>query len=143
LMLGGMRTRELADQAGVNTQTLRYDETRGLLAAPPRSAAGYRDYPRSAVAVLRFVKRAQELGFSLAEVEDLLALAEGGPDSCDTVQVLARTHVAELDRKVADSQRMRAALTELIATCKRPRADRSCPLLEAIERGAPLDEVPQ
>ena len=60
-----MRSTELAASAGVNPQTLRYYERRGLLAAPPRSAAGYRAYPAEAVRVVRFVKRAQELGFSL------------------------------------------------------------------------------
>jgi MerR family transcriptional regulator, mercuric resistance operon regulatory protein len=78
-----MRTHEVADRAGVNAQTLRYYERRGLLSAPPRSPSGYRDYPASAVRVLRFVKRAQELGFTLTDVAELLSLAEGGPRSCD------------------------------------------------------------
>ena len=69
-----MRTKEVADRARVNTQTLRYYERRGLLDAPPRTPAGYREYPSSAVRVLRFVKRAQELGFSLAEIDELLHL---------------------------------------------------------------------
>jgi MerR family mercuric resistance operon transcriptional regulator len=127
-----MRTHEIADRVGVNAQTLRHYERRGLLAEPPRSPSGYRDYPVSAVRVLRFVKRAQELGFTLAKVEELLSLADGGPRSCDQARTLARSHVAELDRKIADLQQMRASLGELVATCERPRADRSCPLLEAI-----------
>ncbi len=122
----------------MNAQTLRYYERRGLLAEPPRSPGGYRDYPVSAVGVLRFVKRSQELGFTLAEVEELLSLAEGGPDSCDRARALAAAHVAELDRKIADLQRMRASLGDLVATCERPRADRSCPLLEAIDSGDAL-----
>jgi DNA-binding transcriptional MerR regulator len=125
----------------VNPETLRYYERQGLLAEPPRSPSGYRDYPASAVGVLRFVKRAQELGFMLAEVEELLSLAEGGPDSCDRARTLAETHVADLNRKVADLQRMRASLTELVATCERPRADRSCPLLDAIHSSDPLAET--
>ena len=140
---GGMQTHEVAEQAGVNTQTLRYYERRGLLAEPPRSQAGYRDYPTSAVDVLRFVKRAQELGFSLAEVEELLALADGGPDSCETARALAESHMAELDRRIADLHRMRASLGALVATCEKPRADRSCPLLDAIESTEPLTEVPR
>ena len=135
-----MRTREVADRAGVNTQTLRYYERRGLLAEPPRSAAGYRDYPASVVAVLRFVKRAQELGFTLGEVEELLGLEDGGPESCDAVRQLAEAHMAELDRKIADLRRMRASLGDLVATCERPKPDRSCPLLAAIESDVPLVE---
>ena len=115
-----MQTHEVAEQAGVNAQTLRYYERRGLLAEPPRSQSGYRDYPTSAVDVLRFVKRAQELGFSLAE-----------------------SHMAELDRRIADLHRMRASLDVLVATCERPRVDRSCPLLDAIESREPLTEVPR
>jgi len=106
----------MADRAGVNPQTLRYYERRGLLAQPPRSPSGYRDYPVSAVGVLRFVRRSQELGFTLAEIEQLLTLASGGPDSCDRARTLAAVHVAELDRKIADLRRMRASLTELVAS---------------------------
>jgi MerR family transcriptional regulator, mercuric resistance operon regulatory protein len=138
-----MQTHEVAEQAGVNTQTLRYYERRGLLTEPPRSPAGYRDYPTSAVDVLRFVKRAQELGFSLAEVEELLALADGGPDGCDAARALAESHIAELDHRIADLHRMQASLGALVATCERPRADRSCPLLDAIEGTVPLTEVPR
>ena len=136
-----MRTSEIAERAGVNTQTLRYYERRGLLAEPPRSPAGYRDYPPSAVAVLRFVKRAQELGFTLAEVEELLVLAEGGPEACGPARSLAEVHIAELDLKIADLQRMRECLRALAATCQRPRADRSCPLLDGIASDIPLSEV--
>ena len=131
-MLVIMRTSEVADRAGVNTQTLRYYERRGLLPEPPRSPAGYRDYPGSAVEVLRFVKRSQELGFSLAEVEELLHLAAGGPDSCERARALAEAHAVDLERKMADLQRMHESLTELVATCEMPRTDRRCPLLEAI-----------
>ena len=64
-----MRTSEVADRAGVNMQTLRHCERRGLLNAPPRTPAGYRQYPSSAVSVLRFTECAQQLGFSLVEVQ--------------------------------------------------------------------------
>ena len=136
-----MRTHEVAARAGVNAQTLRYYERRGILPDPPRSPAGYRDYPASAVDVLRFVKRAQELGFTLAEVEDLLALAAGGPDSCDAARALAEVHLGELEAKIADLQRMRGSLTALVDTCHRPRPDRSCPLLSAIKADVPLMEL--
>ena len=141
-MLGGMRTSEVAGWAGVNTQTLRYYERRGLLPEPPRSRSGYRDYPVSAVGVLRFVKRAQELGFTLAEVEELLQLAGGGPDRCDRARALAEAHAASLEAKIADLRRMRASLGELVATCERPRADRCCPLLRAIESTTQLLTAP-
>ena len=99
-----MRTSEVADKAGVNTQTLRYYERRGLLDAPPRTPGGYREYPSSAVSLLRFVERAQQLGFSLGEIDELLSLADGGPDNCDSARALAETHLVELDRKIAPAR---------------------------------------
>ena len=72
-----MRSSELAERAGVNPETLRYYERRGLLQPPPRTPGGYRDFPPVAVELLRFIKRAQELGFTLEEVEELLHLDAG------------------------------------------------------------------
>jgi DNA-binding transcriptional MerR regulator len=97
-----VRTSELAARAAVNPQTLRYYERRGLLAEPVRSPGGYRAYPDGAVRRVRFIKRAQELGFTLAEVETLLDLAEGGPDSCDKVRALATEKITDLRRRIAD-----------------------------------------
>jgi Hg(II)-responsive transcriptional regulator len=128
-----MRTSELADRAGVNTETLRYYERRGLLAEPPRTSGGYRDYPVSAVELLRFVKRAQELGFTLDEVEELLHLDDGGPDSCDATRELAEHRRDDLAARIRDLQRMHDSLAELVETCHLPRADRRCALLEAIK----------
>ena len=125
----------------MNAQTLRYYERRGLLAEPPRSPAGYRDYPPAAVDMLRFVRRSQELGFTLAEVEESLSLAEGGPQSCDAARALAEAHIAELEHKIADLQRMRASLAALAETRRRPRARRNCPLLGAIGSEAPPTDV--
>ena len=136
-MLDVMRTSEVALRAGVNTQTLRYYERRGLLPQPPRSGSGYREYPAGTVSVLGFVKRAQGLGFTLAEIEELLDLAEGGPEACDQARALAQAHAAELDRKIAGLRQMRASLASLVATCDRPRAGRSCPLLQALEEPEP------
>ncbi|MGC4940013.1 MerR family transcriptional regulator [Kribbella sp. DT2] len=128
-----MRTSELAGQAGVNTETLRYYERRGLLSQPPRTPGGYRDYPPSTVELLRFIKRAQELGFTLDEVAELLHLDNGGPDACDAARALAEDRRADLEARIRDLQRIHDSLAELVATCDLPRADRSCALLEAID----------
>jgi MerR family mercuric resistance operon transcriptional regulator len=130
-----VRSGEVADLAGVNVQTLRYYERRGLVPEPPRAPSGYRAYPDSVVGTIRFVKRAQELGFTLAEVAELLQLAEGGPDECDTARQVAQTRVRDLERKISDLQRMRDSLVDLLATCHRPRVDRRCPLLRALHTG--------
>ncbi len=124
---------EVAQQAGVNAQTLRYYERRGLLPDPPRTVSGYRSYGPEVVRRVRFVKRAQELGFSLAEIDVLLHLAEGGPESCDAARELAEHKVAGLDAKIASLQAMRESLRTLIATCARPPAERACPLLDSLD----------
>jgi Hg(II)-responsive transcriptional regulator len=128
-----MRSSQVADQAGVNIQTLRYYERRGLLPEPERSSSGYRFYSTQAVRTVRFVKRAQQLGFSLEEIETLLDLAAGGPQSCDAATALATEKIAQLEQKIADLTAMRDSLGQLIATCRRSPSRRICPLLEAIE----------
>lgn len=129
----GMRTSELAGQVGVNPETLRYYERRGLLREPPRTAGGYRDYPAAAVTLLGFIKRAQQLGFTLDDVEELLHLDRGGPEGCDAARELAQDRRADLEARIADLRRMHNSLTELISTCGLPRTDRSCSLLAALE----------
>lgn len=127
-----MKTAELAAEAGVNVQTLRYYERRGLLAAPERLASGWRAYGPDAVRIVRFVKQAQGLGFSLDEVDSLLDLAAGGPDNCDAARSMAAEKIARLDAKIADLIGMRDSLQRLVETCARPRGRRDCPLLHAI-----------
>ena len=127
-----MRTGLVAEQAGVNPQTLRYYERRGLLPPPLRSASGYRAYDSASVETIRFIKRAQELGFTLDEVETLLHLAAGGPDSCDAVQELAHQKIDVLDGKIASLRAMRDSLRRLVATCELPRPERDCPLVDSL-----------
>jgi Hg(II)-responsive transcriptional regulator len=131
-----MRTGEVAAEAGVNVQTLRYYERRGLLPEPERQESGYRVYGPDAVRTVRFIKSAQALGFGLRDVHTLLRLAAGGPASCDIARDLARETMAELDRRIAELSAMRASLARLVATCEKPRGERECPLIESIERAA-------
>lgn len=123
----------MAAAAAVNAQTLRYYERRGLLPEPHRSASGYRAYPPDAVRRVRFIKRAQELGFTLDEVETLLHLADGGPDSCDGVRAMATVKVADLERRIADLEALRDGLARLVDTCEKPRAERECPILHELD----------
>lgn len=128
-----VRTSEVAALAHVNTQTLRYYERRGLLPEPARTRSGYRAYGPDAVGVVRFVKRAQQLGFTLDDIEDLLQLAEGGPASCDETWTMAQTRIADLQERITELTRMRDALARLAGTCDQPRAERDCPILHDIE----------
>jgi len=124
----------------VNAQTLRYYERRGLLAEPARSAAGYRAYPPDTVRRVRFIKRAQELGFTLTEVQTLLQLAQGDPEGCDAARDLAAEKIADIERRIADLENLRAGLTQLVATCERPRPDRDCPILLVLDSAAVHEE---
>lgn len=134
-----MWTTDVAKRAGVNPQTLRYYERRGILPAPERSPAGYRNYPEATVSVLRFIKRAQEMGFSLADVDKLLHLAGGRAGSCAKARAVTADRLADLDRRIADLQRMRRCLAELAATCRGPGAGQSCRVMvQAIENAATL-----
>ncbi|MGW4528787.1 MerR family DNA-binding protein [Amycolatopsis sp. NPDC004378] len=85
------------------------------------------------VVVLRFMKHAQELGFTLDEVAELLRPADGGPDGCEPARATAVERVAGPERRIADPERMRASSAELVATCDRSRPDRRCPLLHALQ----------
>jgi DNA-binding transcriptional MerR regulator len=131
-----MRSSEVASQAGVNIQTLRYYERRGILPEPKRSDAGYRSYDAQAVRTIRFVKCAQQLGFSLEQIDSLLELAAGGPRNCDSAKALAKEKISELDAKIVRLSAMSDSLGRLVATCDRTPNERECPILEAIEDDA-------
>lgn len=137
--MSGLRSSELAAAAGVNPQTLRYYERRGLLAEPDRTLGGHRRYPRRAVTVLRVVKAAQRLGFTLDEVADLLAVTRLGRSRGDAgLQARATLKLAEVDAELAElttvRDTLRAALAagcdDLLACSESPE----CPVPFAPER---------
>jgi Hg(II)-responsive transcriptional regulator len=132
-MAAGLRSGEVAARAGVNVETLRYYERRGLLREPPRRTSGYRAYPPDTVRLIRFIKRAQELGFSLHEVEELLTLRDSRRGSCSRVRAAAQEKMADIDSRLAQLRAMRSALETLVATCGEPASQRRCPLLESLE----------
>lgn len=109
-----MRTGEVAELAGVNIQTLRYYERRGLIAEPARSPGGHRIYPADTVTLLAVIKAAQKLGFTLDEVAELLDTGRRRHPTRD-LQQRAVGKLAEVDQKIAHLQAIRQALTELIA----------------------------
>jgi Hg(II)-responsive transcriptional regulator len=133
-----MKIGQVAGQAGVRIDTLRYYERRGLLREPERRESGYREYPEEAVRVVRFIKRAQNLGFTLDEIEELLKLRGANGKSRRQVRAVAEAKVKDIDEKVARLQSMRSALRSLIETCNCGRGKPTCPILEALD-DAPLD----
>jgi MerR family transcriptional regulator, mercuric resistance operon regulatory protein len=109
----GLRTGEVAEQAGVNIQTLRYYERRGLLTEPVRSIGGHRLYPPDTVALLGVIKAAQRLGFTLDEVAELLDTGRRRHPAPDLRQ-RAIDKIGEIDAKIADLAAIRGALTEVV-----------------------------
>lgn len=130
-----LRTGEVAAQAGVNVQTLRYYERRGLLEEPARRASGYREYSPDAVQLIRFIKRAQELGFTLTEVEDLLRLRGDQEKACSEVRTAAEAKIEDIEQKLRHLRAMKRALVVLVASCATEGSPRHCPILEALDDG--------
>jgi Hg(II)-responsive transcriptional regulator len=124
---------ELAKSAGVNRETVRYYERRRLLPRPSRSITGYRVFADDAVRRLSFIRHAQELGFSLNEIRDLLALRIKSVDTCDRVRERAEVKVADIEKKIRSLQHMKEALSELVAACSRRGKTRECPILDNLE----------
>ena len=131
-----MRIGELAAKALVGIPTLRYYERRGLLGKPQRSAAGYRAYSEEAVRVVRFIKRAQQLGFTLNEIHDLLRLRNDRQASCAEVRASASAKIADIETKVVHLQAIKRALARLVNSSNVRGSTRDCPILEAIEKTA-------
>lgn len=139
--LEGRTIGELAKAAGVHVETVRYYERRGLL-AQPRSAGGRRRYDEQALRTLRFVKRAQELGFSLEQIRGLLALrTSASPRTCARVSAQAREKLAEVEAKIRDLSAIRAVLQKLTGACPADGPAASCPILDVLDTpDAPTDE---
>src|SRR5712692_4433613 len=127
-----MRIGEVAVTAGCNIQTLRYYERRGLLPAPARSASGYREYPSVTVPLIRFIKRAQDLGFTLGEVEELLKLRGAKGKERRKVRSLAEAKMRDIEGKVTRLQAINRALAGLVGSCGSSQAGSGCPILNAL-----------
>ena len=119
----------LAEAAGVHLETIRYYQRRGLLAEPKRPAGGIRRYGADAVARLGFIRRSQEVGFTLEEVKALLKLGE--TPSCRGARTLAAKKLELVELRLRDLERMRGALAELIGQCDAGR-ERNCPIIESL-----------
>ena len=124
----------LAQAAGVNVETIRYYQRRGLLDEPAKPLGGQRRYASVAATRVRFIKRAQQLGFTLEEVEGLLLLEDG--QSCRETRLLAERKLALIKSRIADLTRMRRLLKGLIAECAEGGRPRSCPIIATLSATA-------
>lgn len=126
-----------AKQAGLSIDTLRYYEREGLLPSPRRTASGYRLYDEAAIARLRFINRAKTLGFTLAEIRELLQLNDGGGER-KSVQLIARARAEEIAQKIEELRRVHAMLEHLVSECDGHGKLAGCPIIEALLE----DDVP-
>jgi Hg(II)-responsive transcriptional regulator len=132
---------QVARRAGVGVETVRFYEREGLLEEPPRRASGYRQYSEQVVTRLRFIKRAQQLGFSLKEITELLQLRVDAQTSCEEVKGRTEAKLAEVERKLVVLQRMRQALLQVHSLCTGQGPTGRCPMLEALDQQEPLDQA--
>lgn len=123
----------LAQLGRVNLETIRYYERRGLLAKPPRTEAGYRQFSPDAAQRLRFIKRAQELGFTLDEVGELLDLRHDPKQNRDDVRARATEKIADIERKMEILAAMKSVLVGLTGRCEQCGTD-DCPILASLEQ---------
>lgn len=127
---------ELGRRTDTRVETIRYYEREGLIAAPDRTAGNYRRYGPAHLARLSFIRRSRDLGFTLDQVRDLLALADDPDRPCREVDAIATGHVAAIDRKIADLQALRDELVRLLADCGRSTIG-ECRIVDALApRGA-------
>ena len=123
-----------ARKAGVGVETIRFYERRGLIEQPPRpSGNGFRVYPEQSIQRIRFIRQAQDLGFSLKEIEVLLSLRADPTTDCADVRERAQTKLEEVNNKIARLAAIQSALKSLIDACPGQGAVRSCSILEALE----------
>ena len=120
----------LADEAGVNVETIRYYQRRGLMAEPDKPMSGHRRYAGDAIKRVRFIKRAQVLGFTLDEVGSLLELDEAR--ACADTRELAAHKLQLIEEKLADLKAMRKALTALLRQCDAGATKGNCPIIRAL-----------
>jgi MerR family mercuric resistance operon transcriptional regulator len=126
----------LAKAAGIGIETVRYYQQRKLLPIPRRIGA-YRQYPTELIGRIRFIKRAQELGFTLDEIASLLDLSDGA--ARENIRAIASQRIEQIKVKLADLNRMRQVLDRLVQECEHSHASQPCPIIESLIVGSSKD----
>ncbi len=125
---------QLAKKAGVKVETVRHYERRNLISEPPRSDSGYRQYRSKDVQRIRFIKRAQRLGFTLREIEELLQLRVDPDTTCADVKTEAEAKIEDIRQRIRSLQKMKRVLTELTVSCDSRAPTNNCPILESLAK---------
>ena len=135
-----MNIGQAARSSGVSAKMIRYYEQTGLIPPVDRTASGYRDYSDSDVHMLRFIRRARDLGFSVPEIEELLGLWRDKSRQSSEVNRIARDHIAALEEKIRNLQDMAGTLKELVRCCHGDHRP-DCPILERLETDPPDEDL--
>ena len=135
--MDGLTIGRVARRAGLAVDTVRFYEREGLLQKPARTASGYRQYAPDAVKRLQFIRQAKELGFTLPEIRELLALKVAPGKSCADVRARAEAKLADVERRMAQLVPIKRALVQLAAACTGSGPASECPILEALEASEP------
>ena len=133
-----MRIGKLAESAGVNIETVRFYERKGLIKQPVKPASGYRDYPLETLNRILFIRRAQKLGFTLEEIDLLLSMEDA---ACDQVQALAEAKLTSVKNKLHDLKQMEKALKTLLQDCKSNSKHKKCPIIDALIKESDKKEL--
>ena len=128
-----MRIGELAQATGTKAETIRYYEREGILPAADRTDSNYRDYSKEHVEMLTFVRRARELGFSMAQVRELLALSDHEDNPCEDVDRLVQRQMVEVEHKITDLTALRDELGQMLRSCKADRIG-DCQIIGSLGR---------
>lgn len=124
---------QVARQAGVGVETVRFYERMGLIDEPPRPDSGYRQYSPGVVIRIQFIKRAKELGFSLKEIQELLILRVDPETTCADMKRRTEAKITAIERKIEDLSRMKQALVKAVGLCSGDGPLSACPILEALD----------
>lgn len=134
IQMKGLTISKVAKKSNINLETIRYYEKRGLIPEPPRSESGYRMYSSDTVDRIKFIKRAQELGFTLNEIEQLLYISEGGHDAL-AVKNFTNEKIKEVNEKINDLIQIKKTLEELLRDCPADGTPTSkCPIIQVLKK---------
>ena len=129
-----MKIGEVAKLSGTGIETIRFYEREGLLPEPQRRPSGYRQYDEATVERLEYVRGAKELGFTLAEIRELLELSFAAHAGCDHVRQRAEAKVADIEGKIRSLQQMKRSLGKIVQRCRTKNSTEDCPLIHKTKR---------
>jgi Hg(II)-responsive transcriptional regulator len=129
-----MKIGEVAKRSGIGIETIRYYEREGLLQEPERRPSGYRQYDESTIQRLEYISRAKALGFTLAEIRELLELSFAAHTGCDHIRQRAEAKITDIESKIRSLQQMRRSLRKIVARCKAKDSPHECPLVHDAKR---------